>query len=31
MAMNHSADIDCKDFMKIYRECAKKTVLFFDI
>ena len=23
-AINHSADIDCNDFMKIYRECKKK-------
>ena len=21
---NHSADIDCKDFIKIYRECTKE-------
>ena len=24
IAINHSADIDCKDFIKIYRECTKK-------
>ena len=24
IAINHSADIDYKDFMKIYRECAKE-------
>ena len=23
-ALNHSADIDYKDFMKIYRECTKE-------
>ena len=23
-AINHSADIDYKDFMKIYRECTKE-------
>ena len=25
-AINHSADIDYKDFMNIYRECTKKTI-----
>ena len=30
IAINHSADIDYKDFVKIYRECTKKTVLFLD-
>ena len=30
IAINHSADIDCKDFMKIYRECTKRTIFFFD-
>ena len=29
IAINHSANIDYKDFMKIYRECTKKT-FFFD-
>ena len=29
IAINHSADIVYKDFLKIYRECTKKT-LFFD-
>ena len=29
IAMNHSPDIDYKDFVKIYRECTKKT-FFFD-
>ena len=28
--INHSADTDYKDFMKIYRECTKKNVFFFD-
>ena len=28
-AMNHSADISYKCFMKIYRECTKK-IFFFD-
>ena len=26
IAINHSADIDCKDFMKIYRNCTKEPV-----
>ena len=32
IAINHSADIDYKDFMKIYRECTKETfnVLIID-
>ena len=25
IAINHSADIVYKDFLKIYRECTKKT------
>ena len=28
IAMNHSADIDYKDFMKIYRECTKEPYSF---
>ena len=28
IAINHSADIDYKDFVKIYRECTKKTYFF---
>ena len=28
---SHSADIDYKDFMKIYRECTKKPFSFFTI
>ena len=27
-AINHSADIDYKDFVKIYRECTKNRILF---
>ena len=30
IAINHSADIDYKDFMKIYRECTKRAVFLFD-
>ena len=29
IGINHSADIDCKDFMKIYRECTKEPFSFF--
>ena len=28
IAINHSADIDYKDFMKIYRECTKEPYSF---
>ena len=28
IAINHSADIDYQDFMKIYRECTKNRILF---
>ena len=28
IAMNYSADIDYKDFMKIYRECTKELLIF---
>ena len=28
IAVNHSADIDFKDFMKIYRECTRETFNF---
>ena len=31
IATNHSADIDYKDFMKIYRECTKKLYSFLAI
>ena len=30
IVINHPADIDYKDFVKIYRECTKKNVFFFD-
>ena len=29
IAINHSTDIDYKDFMKIYRECTKEPFIFF--
>ena len=28
---NHSADIDYKDFMKIYRECKRESYSFLTI
>ena len=28
IAINHSADIDYNDFIKIYRECTKQSLLF---
>ena len=31
IATNHSADIDCKDFIKIYRECTKEPYDFLTI
>ena len=31
IAINHSADIDYKDFMKIYRECTKEPFKFLAI
>ena len=31
IAIDHSADIDCKDFMKIYRECTKEPFNFLTI
>ena len=31
IAINHSADIDYKDFMKIYRECTKESNNFLTI
>ena len=31
IAINHSADIDHKDFMKIYRECTNKLYCFLTI
>ena len=27
IAINHSADIDYKDFMKIYRDCTRETFI----
>ena len=31
IASNHSADIDFKDFMKIYRECTREPYSFLTI
>ena len=31
IAINHSADIDYKDFMKIYRECTREPYNFLTI
>ena len=31
IAFNHSADIDYKDFLKIYRNCTKEPYSFFII
>ena len=31
IAINHSSDIDYKDFMKIYRECTKDPFSFLTI
>ena len=31
VAINHSADIDYKDFMNIYRKCTSKPYSFFTI
>ena len=30
IAINHSADIDYKDFVRIYRDCTKEPCSFFD-
>ena len=30
VAINHSADIDYNDFVKIYKECTLKTIFFCD-
>ena len=30
ITINHSVDIDYKDFMKIYKECTKEPYFFFD-
>ena len=31
IAINHSANINYKDFMKIYRECTKESYSFLTI
>ena len=31
IAINHSADIDYKEFIKIYRECTKEPYIFLTI
>ena len=31
IAINHSADIDYKGFVKIYRECTRESYLFLTI
>ena len=31
IAINHSSDIDCKDFLKIYRKCTKEPYSFLTI
>ena len=31
IAMDHSADIDYKDFLKIYKNCTNETFSFFTI
>ena len=31
IAINHSTDIDYKDFMNIYRECRKESYSFLTI
>ena len=31
IAINHSTYIDCKDFIKIYRECTKQSYSFLAI
>ena len=31
IAINHSGDIDCKDFMNIYRKCTSKPYSFLTI
>ena len=31
IAINHSADIDYQDFIKIYRECTKEPYHFLTI
>ena len=31
ITINHSADIDCSDFLKIYRNCTKEPYSFLTI
>ena len=31
IAINHSVDIDYKDFLKIYRECTRESYTFLTI
>ena len=31
IAINHSANIDCKDFMKIYKTCANEPYSFLTL
>ena len=31
IVINHSADVDYKDFMKIYRECTRESYSFLTI
>ena len=31
IAINHSADIDFKDFLKIYRNCTKEPYSFLNV
>ena len=31
IAVNHSTDIDYKDFMKIYRECTRQPYFFLQL
>ena len=31
IATDHSADIDCKDFMKIYKKCTSESYSFLNI
>ena len=31
IAINHSADIDYQDFMKIYRECTREPYFFLAV
>ena len=31
IVINHSADIDCQHFIKMYRECTKKPYHFLTI